>query len=620
MILTSQDPLILIPNVPMTMILGNAVTFTNLVSTQIPEVYPNYMTVDYVRVFQRPNFAVADPVFTINDQKSTNSASPIQVSYSTLPIKLNASESYMPNHNYYIALQQYNGTTGALIGNEVGGWYNNISLAAISAFDLKTLAQTYNFPLFNGNYYRVRVGGGSPVVSINQYIHLMGCGNTINFTINGKTAVFPTPINFAYNYGSPNIMLDASISTACSDIYFLSVQEFTSTGTPITGTDVSRWLTAAEIKTLNKFDLRAFYASQSRSLDYGHYYGIKVATGNPWTEKIQLIRLMPCTSVVNFKLDGAVLAPPPAINNFTAMQPLIMDGSSFCTLCNDNFFVEIVESNSAGVPLTNAIALQEWVSLAQMYVLNIGAYDFRDLCRRNNYTLECNKYYRIKLATGPIWTEVAYILHAPTSCTNSNNSFTLVRDAFSIVPDGTCLNLINHSYTVYAPNSFSCNYSFYLAVQEWSSGVLVGPQAGGWLTAEQIHQVHDYGVLDLEVYAQAGGLTMSNGHFYQIKFVANNGSCNASGWVENLKVFNCSGTCGGREREAPLVNSQAGLMLFPNPASNTLNVQIVSDQEHISVEIIDLMGQVVLRNSDIENNTAAIDIRYPPSEPRLILS
>ncbi len=319
---------------------------------------------------------------------------------------------------------------------------------------------------------------------------------------------------------------------------------------------------------------------------------------------------MPCNTIINFKLDGSILAAPPTINNITAMQPLFIDGSALCTLCNDNFFVEIVESDMAGAPLPNATAISEWVSKATMYDLSIGNYDVRDLCRRNNYTLDCNKYFRLKLASGPVWTERTYILHTPASCPINNNSFDLIRDAFNFVPNDNCLNLRDHSYQIYAPLSFSCNYSFFITVQECvgPSHTLVGVEAGGWLTTDQIHMMHDYGSLDLETFAFNGGLTMSNQHDYQIKFAAGYGSCSGGQWVENRKYFSCTDICIGRMAEINISTEVDLMNLFPNPANNILNIEFRSIQENTSVQIIDMIGQVVFDMSEIDNNKISLDI------------
>ncbi len=583
----------------------------------LPQTFPNAMEVDYVRVYQRPDYSLPDPIFTINNKQSYNSTSPIMIPFTSgLPIFLNGAQSYMPNNYYFLSVQTAD-LYGNLYGKEAQAWLSSADLANISNYNITAFAAANGLILKGGNYYRVKLAG-SPWHEINQYIYLnYSCTTTINFKLNGQTTTYPQAIPIAYSGGKPRVILDASTTISCNNAYFISVQGCDVNGNP-TGTEIQKWLSASEAKYIAYFDVENFCNQNNFPLNYGNYYRVKFASGPTFTEKVQIIHINSCSNNVSFSINGQSNSMPSAINIGNG-EDILLDGSG-SKFCINAYFVSILQCDAGGIPIPSAPEISEWKpymgydAVNQIYYYGIGRYDIKDLCRRNNYDLGCGKYYRIKLAANPPWLEVVKMIYI-TPCTNVNNTYQINNvDA----PSYNFGDPNNMSVNLYAPLSVSCDEEYFVSVQKRLNGTLVGTEAQQWLSLTDIYNLRTLGIFDLKAFAQdpnhdgnySDGITLTNNTTYRVKLVAGAGTCNTNTWVENNKIiyFGTGSNRMGIDEDLNLDDRiTKSVQVYPNPANETLFISLPYENNKANLTLLDTQGKVV-KTSEINERLEIINV------------
>jgi hypothetical protein len=116
-------------------------------------------------------------------------------------------------------------------------------------------------------------------------VKVKSCAAHASFTLNGNSASSITIDN------SDPLIMDGSQST-CASGYFVSVQ-LSDGNWGRFGPEAMRWLTPAEVSTIDHFDVREFAAANGVSMGPNKYYRVKLAVAQPWNESTKLIFINP---------------------------------------------------------------------------------------------------------------------------------------------------------------------------------------------------------------------------------------------------------------------------------------------------------------------------------------
>lgn len=127
--------------------------------------------------------------------------------------------------------------------------------------------RTYKRDSNNPNYMDFSINGDS---LINGYVVENGPNDTLRPIVVNTNS--PIIIN-------GNLPVCYNANTNANGIYFLSVQQCSDKGEPISGsTEYQKWLTNEESKNIEKYDVKKFCDQMNCTLVNGNYYRIKLAT------------------------------------------------------------------------------------------------------------------------------------------------------------------------------------------------------------------------------------------------------------------------------------------------------------------------------------------------------
>lgn len=609
----------IIPSTAMRIMVGAGMSEMVPFDLNLPEVFPNSVELEYIRVYQRPDHNTPNPIFSVNSKTGFSPQTPMNIPFNnSLPIIMDASESYMPGHAYFLSVQRCD-VNGNLFSPEASAWLNTTEVDNVNKLDLRVFAVAHGLTITQGNYYRIKLAGSSPWTESNQYLYTGTCSNQINFKVNGQISPnLPTIINISYNNGKPRVISELFNSISCDNSYFLSVAQCNSSGVVTQGTEKSKWLTSQEKNYVGYFDIENFCIQSGLPLIEGSYYKIKWAAGVPWTEKSCLIYILPCSSTISFDINRQTNLFPNSINIENG-DDIVLDGS-LSLFCNNNYFVSVQECNQNGI-VAGGIEISElnphfsYNPDMKEYRYSIGRYDIRDLCKRKNFILECGKFYRIKLATGS-WVESSKVIYI-RPCSNINNTFNVYNNDYIIK---NC-NLVNecvcdqaNNITIYAQNAISCNQSYFLSIQKRLNGILVLPEAKAWLSSKDIYSLKTLGNLNLKTFARdpngdgilTDGFELCNSSdpnypniSYNLKLVAGSGSCNSFSWVENNKIIifgSSSGKLASVNDTLPLnyTESLDDFQIYPNPSINDyFLIKSSSNKDFVNLKILNTSGKLI---------------------------
>lgn len=593
-VVTNQGIPDFVSNIPMRLKVTNFVA--DLVSHDIylPSVFPNEMEIDYIRVYQRADYNSSSLVFTINGSGGGTLASPLPVPYTpSVSIWMDASESYVPNHNYTVQCVKVS-STGVPVGAAVQQTFTNMSIEETKNFDINLFCASNGLGLQVGSVYRVTLSAGQPLITSTKYISIASCTPNINFRTNGGINTAGAIIA-KYNHGKSRVVIDARGSVQCAGTYYISIQECNSGGSGF-GPIVGKYLSAGDIHQLGSFDLDYYAKSQALDLGYGKYYRIRLGVSpSSGAEKVQLVIMQGCPNGVDFAINGQRLNLPNLVQVANGGD-IIVDGT-FSTFCNDMYFLSIQECSAMGLPLAGAAEVHKWHQYFNYYdadktfYYTNGRIDIRDMARELSYDLGCGKYYRIKMAISP-WVERVRVIYIQ-GCSFMNNSYMVngVDQASYTVSLEQAQNL-----KLYAPTALSCDRSYFVALQKRVAGVYVGVEAADWLTSAEIYDLRVLGDLSLNEFASDRNLTIENNSTYRVKLVSGVGTCNGVGWVENNKTIYV-GTGSGNLGVQPIVSvmdAEAELSVFPNPTDGGVTVRMEGGAHMKGLRVYNMSGSLVL--------------------------
>lgn len=594
---TDQDS-VLIPNSAMHMVASTGNTIGNSgYDLNLPAVFPNDMQIDYIRVYQRDDYTLPEPVFTINEQQSFNSHIPVIVPFNNnLPVYIDASQSYMHNHSYFVSVQKCD-TNGNLSGTEAMAWLDSAQVDSINKFDINSFAAGHGLNLSSGKYYKVKLAGSGPWTEVNQYIYLSACNNSSVFRINGNNmTLFPTAINIPNNFFKPRIIMDASNSVSCNDSFFISIQQCDINGI-VSGVELSEWLSVSEKNYISCFDVEYFCNQHNFFLQYGNYYLIKFAAGDSLLSSEQIINILPCTNTISFTINADSSVFPNAINIGNGSD-IILDGTE-SIFCNNEYSVSVQQCDINGNTIGNEISeWQQYMLGPSPYYYSIGRYNIRNLCLKNNFNLDCGKYYRVKLMAGDSITNLVKVIYIEP-CFAVNDSFTVwgIDNPFvhcsTPCPSPDCCSG-REAIILYAPGIISCNESYFLSVQKMDQQLnLTGLAAERWLTFDEIFQLKSLGVFNLRIFAMtpSGNDTI---HFapdatYRIRLISGTGSCNTDSLNKYEKIIYL-GT--GTPRE-PHNDTSLNMKVYPNPTEDNIAVSLPYNGTPINLKLISIQGKII---------------------------
>ena len=608
---TDRDS-VLIPNSAMHLVANSGFNFSNAsYDLNLPTIFPNDMQIDYIRVYQRNDYTLPEPEFTINNRQSFNSYLPIAVPFNnTMPVYIDASQSYMPNRSYFVSVQNCD-TNGNLFGTEAMAWLDSSQVDSVNIFDINAFASVHGLTLSSGNYYRIKLAGANPWTEISQYIYLSSCKDTSVFRINGNnTTVFPSAINISNNFFKPRIILDASASISCNDSFFISVQQCDMNGI-ISGASVSEWLSPSEKNFLSCFDVEYFCNMHNFFLKFGNYYLVTFAAGDSILSGNQVIYILPCSNIMSFTINDDSSVFPNAINIGNGAD-IILDGTA-SNFCINEYNVSVQQCDVNGNQIANEIS--EWhayMSGPSPYYYFIGRYNVRNLCLNNNFNLDCRNYYRIKLTAGDSITNLVEIIYIEP-CAIINNNFSVWGIDNPLVhcstpcPSADCC-IGKESITLYAPDVVSCNESYFVSIQKMDQELnLIGLPAERWLTLDEIQQLISLGSFNLRSFAMtpSGNDTINFGPdaTYKIKLISGTGSCNADSLNEYDRIIYLGNGSQNINRDT----TSLSMKVYPNPSADNFAVSLPYAGTPIILNLISMQGNII-KSYSVNNNLTMINV------------
>lgn len=641
MVTDVSDPLIAIPNVAMRVLLTNQVYEVYSGSGYyLNKDFPNYMDVNYLEVYQRADHSLPDPVFLINNSYGFNTSSAVVVPFNNnARISLDASQSYMPSHQYFVSIARCD-ASGNVYFNETEalGWLTPQEVEDIDDFDLNAYATSKGLPLLVNNYYRVRVSG-NPWSPRDQYIYTTTCQNSVSFKINGvSNTSFPTPIDVDFNNGKPRIICDASNIVSCNNQISLSIFRCTSSGFILRGSSVSRLLNETEIEYLDCIDLEKFYGSFGKNFTLGYYYLVKFTTGsNPAVSQSQVIHINSCNDVASFHInDLSYNWPTPVI--IEPGDKILLDCSD-SRFCDSHYFLSVQECDINGNVVSGATEYYDDrvliyrenngefdptdIEKDQCYYYDIGRLNLRAFAVEQNFSFECGKFYGVKLAGyQPSWTEIVRLIYIDEClASDMNNSIWIngSNDQSVTIPS------VDNTVYLYSKDGVACNGYYFLSIQKIVNWIPVGVEANRDLSLNDpdinsAYYLLDLGAFDLTVFAKdpnmdgvySDGFTFESGATYKLKFVPRAGGCNSNVWDENVKYITFGGSKSQEDNgEYSVLGTEIGLntevKMYPNPAQDILNLQTANSNLPYILELSSSEGRLLHRQL-VEDQNSIVDL------------
>lgn len=249
-------------------------------------------------------------------------------------------------------------------------------------------------------------GGGQVYANVNSNMISVTASNTAPMAIpkiNG---------NATHTYGQADvsvcaigpIIMDGSSSCGNGD-YFLSVER-SDPSWNLYAPEAMRWLTASDYSKygpISNFNVMRFAEDQYFGFVGGQYYRVKLATGPGWNEQSQVIAIEP--NVSGLKINGNL---GPTVNILGPSYPIIMDGSS--STCASQYFLSVqlsdAASNKYGPEAMRWLAASDYAKYGPL-----NHFDAKKFAEDQWFAFVAGQYYRVKLATGPVWSETTTLIY-----------------------------------------------------------------------------------------------------------------------------------------------------------------------------------------------------------------
>ncbi len=349
------------------------------------------------------------PNFTINGQ----TANEVQVNLSDAFL-MNFQNAISCNQYYVVSVQQSDPYWNKFGPENIKSLHQSELpfYGGISGFNLK--AFNASFGAFNfqpGKFYRIRLAVGPPWTERTVLLKINPCTPVVNCTLNNQAAYQVTA------YKKDPLLLNFSSTLSCTGDYFLSVQPSDATGSGA-GPEKALWFsetTLSQYGGKGAFNLKQFYSSFGAfTFEEGNYYRIKLALSEPWTERVVLLYIQPCTPVVIFTLNGATESPVPLPVN----SAFTLNFSNTLS-CTGDYFISVLPSDASW----NSLGPENGRWLSESGINPFGGKNAFDLKAFNDsfntFDFEDGKYYRIKVAVSEPWTEYVMLLLVQNSIINT---------------------------------------------------------------------------------------------------------------------------------------------------------------------------------------------------------
>ncbi|MGL4595926.1 MAG: GEVED domain-containing protein, partial [Bacteroidia bacterium] len=198
-----------------------------------------------------------------------------------------------------------------------------------------------------------------------------------------------------------NLPLCYNPNSNTNGIYFLSFQQCDAAGNPI-GNEAMKWLTMLESQKLHELDAKTLSASAGMNLTAGNYYRIKMATSNPWTEKVRIIYINPCVNAPDFTINGISRTDLTPINvSYNGALPTLKMNIDKSTSCTGFYDLFIKPCDAAGNPIgwsSNEVSITHINTNLNNHMLKDMELQYF-LHTFYSYTLQPNQHYLIRLST-----------------------------------------------------------------------------------------------------------------------------------------------------------------------------------------------------------------------------
>ncbi len=412
----------------------------------LPKLDSSVMQIHYINYWARTDtFGTVD--FTINDQKSNNINNPIliQQQESCTKVRLDLTNSYLPDHNFYLKLTSYNNSdlNDSLVFfntwikppsnliNQPDCRNDTIAFENIYEFDLDEIVPC---EYWTDTSVRTRITIGCLpsccLIQCPNYIQTYGnfeenifklipCIRKLEFKLNGNNTCsgtgqsiecLDTILEIGDNHGKSRIIMDVSGTQTCANDYFVSIEKSDSIGGR-TYMEKIKWLSDSEKVFLPFIDIERVWKnpnidnSNTYYLEAGSYYRVKLATGGggTWHEKVQLIHITDCSIEAEFTLNG--FSDDNDTIEISLGEPIILDAtpSEFCSYGYTILVSDMSDSSSgtfADFKINDAFyfpANQIGPGKLQ-YKYHQGDLDLYDkVLKWDTFKLRCDKYYKVKL-------------------------------------------------------------------------------------------------------------------------------------------------------------------------------------------------------------------------------
>lgn len=437
---------VIIPNSAMFLIAGTGLNHEWMRYNMTDEVlYPSYMDIDYIRVWQRFDNdpaayeATPDPVFSINGEKcGDDEYNTIKEFYAgSTKLILDASESYMPDHIYNIIVKQGN----TEICNVFVQDYNQINNTGtdISKLNLKMLCNlmpdiTYNI-ILRGSYNGI-------VREQSQLIKLITeVSPAPNFSINGIINTSYTnwpPVDFSYNKGKSALIMDVTEAFLEYDCSTVRIKYFDG----IVGNGNYPYI---DIPITNRYiDLEKELKDNSFYFDdydlTGGYYFAYLPGFNSLT---MLFGINSCNADFDFTLNtlnsGVLkihqIGSKSDHFEVAAGDDIILSATN-CTICNNNYTVTVTNSQDLSasesfdfIVTSETDVWNDYGNYNDSYIsplsgekesYSIGYFDIRKFCRQKGLKLIPGEENQVTLESGSFSESKTFIINESTSGYPSN--------------------------------------------------------------------------------------------------------------------------------------------------------------------------------------------------------
>lgn len=302
----------------------------------------------------------------------------------------------------------------------------------------------------------------------------------------------------------------------------------------------------------------------------------------------------------SFVLNGA---GGTSSSNFCPGETIFLDGSN--STCEDSYFIAVQESNIYWENIGPEVS--QWFNGSAPSNFNISSF-----AQNNGLNFQVGKYYRIKLAIGPTWSEQVRLVYiqpanAAASLENIHETEQVITSHGVVDVDVFCSkNIIMNGA------ASTCEDRYSIIIEEWdlATGPVVGTK---YIMPWEFNEVPN-GINLSDLYAQAG-MSMAQNKVYKVQLAVGLPWDDVYFFVKR-KICRAGDDKKDRPGRNAMVNNDfsldknavqnnvftnENLKVYPNPFNAQTNISFsLSKESKVSVQIYSMQGALVktLMNND----------------------